>query len=191
MHRCVSEKEPEKKNTHFRENVWIGNQDDAEVLKHVKITRVFHLDRKTIVLQPHIDNTPGATPQLAFYSAHEYDEYNILKDLDELCRIIRVEEYLGNQVLLYCSSCPSRDEFSRVRTLAIAYLMYIQRICFRCYGKFTPNAFEGIKKSHLEQLRVWNAVQDQSDSVIKAEIYSEWEDDKANGRAWRKPGFLD
>lgn len=178
--------DPEKKNVWMLDNIWVGNQDDAAVLKHENITRVFHLDRKTIVLQPHVDNTPGRLPQLAFYDAYDYEKNNFLKDFEGLCAIMRVEAWLGNDVLIYCATHPSREDHSRVRMLVIAYGMYTGIYRPKRFHKRLPKPFKGVRIKHMEQMRVWNAMVTAKDEAHRADIYSAWQNDKEWGFTWRE-----
>lgn len=187
--RClVQTADPEKRNERVYDSILVGNQDDAAVLDGQGVTRVFHLDRKTIVLQPFEDRASNRPPQFAFHAAYEYDPDNFLKDLEVLCRIMCVEAMLGNNVLIYRASAPTREEESRVRTLVIAYGMYSGRYCLRCVKNTDQEPFRGVRKDHEEQIRVWDAMIGTEDQVNKMTIYEYWKDDKEAGRKWKRRG---
>lgn len=179
--------DPIKKNERIFRHFWMGNQDNAEILKRQKITRVFHLDRKTVVLQPHVDE-PNRPPQLTFYEAYDYNETNLLKDFEDLCRIICVEAFLGNNVLIYRAANATREEYSRGRTLLIAYRIYIRADCMKCIHKQVNKPFEGLRKDDLEQLMVWDAMIKAEDEANRALIYQGWEEDKERNLKWREHG---
>lgn len=182
--------DPAKKNELFYQNVWIGNQDNAQLLGLENITRIFHLDRKIIILQPHVGDNPDHPPQLAFYEAYDYHEKNFLKDFETLCRIMRVEAFLGNNVLIYCAANPTREEYSRARTLAIAYGIYSNAYCMLCIRRKIEKPFHGVRKDHMEQLRVWDAMIKAPTEVNKIHIYRGWEEDKKAYLKWREHGVL-
>lgn len=176
--------EPEKKNTNVFSGVWVGNQDDPTLLEGLKITRVIHLDRMTIVLQPHDKKTPGHPPQLSFYAAYDYNRKNFLKDFDDLCRIIHVELLLDHNVLIYLSQTPPRDEYSRVQTLLMAYKIYSHSSNFRGLKKREPKGFKGVKRYHVEQLRVWGLMTSAEDSCARRMEYEGWVICKRYGVRW-------
>ena len=180
--------DPEKRNERVYDSVLVGNQDDAGVLNGQGVTRVFHLDRKTIVLQPFEDRASSRPPQFAFHAAYEYDPGNFIKDFEVLCRIMCVEAMLGNKVLIYRASAPTREEESRVKTLVIAYGMYSGRYCIRCVKKTDRKPFRGVRKDHEEQIRVWDAMIGTEDQVKRMTIYEYWKDDKQAGRKWKRRG---